>query len=123
MNSDNLAELIINLRKSPFYLQKLSGRTLTSFTDLPFTSKSELVEDQRTHPPYGSDLTHSLSSYTRLHQTSGTTTGHPLRWLDTPESWDWLLDRWDIIYRHVGIRSNDRLLFAFSFGPFLGFWT
>ena len=50
----------------------------------PFTTKAELVADQAEHPPYGSNLTYPLDRYSRLHQTSGTSTGRPLRWLDTP---------------------------------------
>jgi phenylacetate-CoA ligase len=46
-----------------------------------------------------------------------------LRWLDTPASWQWMLDCWTQIYRIAGITAADRLFFAFSFGPFLGFWT
>lgn len=105
------------LRQSPFYQRKLDGG------QVPFTTKAELVADQAANPPYGSNLTRPIQEYTRLHQTSGTTTGQPLRWLDTPRSWNWILDRWDIIYRHAGLQAHDRLYFAFSFGPFLGFWS
>ena len=115
--------LLTALQSSPFYRRKIDKLALSELSQLPFTTKADLVADQQLYPPYGSNLTHPVSSYTRLHQTSGTTTGQPLRWLDTPESWNWLLDRWDVIYQHIGIRSDDRLLFAFSFGPFLGFWT
>src|SRR6266849_11017197 len=59
----------------------------------PFTTKAELEEDQRAHPPFGTNLTYPLERYTRFNQTSGTS-GQPLRWLDTPESWDALLDCW-----------------------------
>src|SRR5437016_622920 len=54
-------------------------------TKMPFTLKSELIEDQRAHPPFGTNLTFPLARYTRIHATSGTS-GEPLRWLDTPES-------------------------------------
>src|SRR6185503_18179314 len=27
------------------------------------------------------------------------------------------------VYRAAGVTSDDRILFAFSFGPFLGFWS
>jgi phenylacetate-CoA ligase len=67
-------------------------------------------------------LTYPLSRYSRLHQTSATS-GRPLRWLDTPESWRWVLDCWEMIYRIAGVHSGDRLFFPFSFGPFLGFWS
>src|SRR5436853_7856034 len=52
----------------------------------PFTLKEELVADQAAHSPFGTNLTYPLERYTRYSQTSGTT-GQPLRWLDTPESW------------------------------------
>src|SRR5688572_22771672 len=53
---------------------------------LPFTTKSDLEEDQERNPPFGTNLTFPLERYTRIHHTSGTT-GRPLWWLDTPESW------------------------------------
>jgi phenylacetate-CoA ligase len=89
---------------------------------LPFTTKAELVADQAEHPLYGSDLTYPVERYCRMHQTSGTS-GRPLRWLDTPESWAWALDCWAAKFRFVRLRRGDRLFFPFSFGPFLGFWT
>jgi phenylacetate-CoA ligase len=92
------------------------------FVRVPFTFKQELVDDQRACPPYGTNLTYPLERYTRFSQTSGTS-GTPLRWLDTPESWDWMLEKWRMVYRVCGVGPEDRLLFAFSFGPFLGFWT
>jgi len=112
-----------------FYSQKLNAAGVTfdvaSLVDFsrrfPFTAKSELVENQRANPPFGTNLTYPLDRYTRFHQTSGTT-GTPLRWLDTPESWDWMLDSWTEIYRAAGVTSADRVYFAFSFGPFIGFW-
>ena len=110
-----------------FYAAKLRDRgeitSLAEFTRLvPFTTKTELVEDQKAHPPYGSNLTFPLERYTRFSQTSATSAA-PLRWLDTPESWEWMLDSWRTVYRAAGANAGDRVFFAFSFGPFLGFWT
>lgn len=109
-----------------FYSRKLRG--LDSVPDLawfsthvPFTTKAELIEDQRVHPPYGSDLTFPLDRYTHFNQTNGTT-GTPLRWLDTEESWDWMAGTWMQVFRAAGIGRGDRVFFAFSFGPFIGFW-
>lgn len=89
---------------------------------LPFTTKEELAADQAAHPPFGSNLTFPLKCYTRFCQTSGTT-ARPLAILDTAESWTWMLDNWSRIYRAGGVQPGDRVYFAFSFGPFLGFWT
>jgi phenylacetate-CoA ligase len=112
-----------------FYENKLAAAgidgsvdSLEDFTEYcPFTTKAELVADQTAHAPYGSNLTFPVEQYTRIHQTSGTT-GQPLRWLDTPESWQSMLESWQTVYRAAGISPADRALFAFSFGPFIGFW-
>jgi phenylacetate-CoA ligase len=112
-----------------FYSQKLHSLGITfdiaSLADFserfPFTTKAELVADQEQHPPFGTNLTYPLSRYTRFHQTSGTT-GKPLRWLDTPESWDGMVESWMEIFRAGGVTAGDRVFFAFSFGPFIGFW-
>jgi phenylacetate-CoA ligase len=125
---ESLLQTIIPV--NPFYTRKLAGidpadasRSLESFRSLvPFTSKDELVQDQAAHPPYGSNLTYPRERYTHYNQTSATTAA-PLRWLDTPESWSWMLDRWMMVLRLAGVKPEDRCYFAFSFGPFLGFWT
>jgi phenylacetate-CoA ligase len=113
--------------ENPFYRGKLAGAplpidSLESFRKLPFTTKQELVDDQLAHPPFGTNLTHPLSRYTRIHQTSGTT-GKPLYWLDTEESWDWWGECWKTILEAAGAEPSDRIFFAFSFGPFIGFWA
>jgi phenylacetate-CoA ligase len=88
----------------------------------PFTVKSELVEDQAAHPPYGTNLTYPIERYSRFNQTSGTS-GAPMRWLDTRDSWNWMLDCWTRVYQAAGVIPEDRIFFPFSFGPFLGFWV
>src|ERR1041384_4045960 len=118
------------LPANPFYTRKLAGTgiatdlpSLAEFTArFPFTTKTELVADQRKHPPYGTNLGFALDRYVRCHHTSGTS-GESLRWLDTDESWAWLLENWSEVYRAAGIGPSDRVFYAFSFGPFIGFWT
>jgi phenylacetate-CoA ligase len=92
------------------------------FRRLPFTCKRELVEDQAAHPPFGSNLTYPIDRYVRVHQTSGTT-GAPLRWLDTQESWEWWARCWVFVLRGAGLGPGDRVFFPFSFGLFVGFWS
>jgi phenylacetate-CoA ligase len=120
-----LSKLLVAIqRDNPFYSAKLRGFTPDSgVATLPFTLKQELIDDQRAHPPYGSNLTCPLERYTRFCQTSATTTGTPMRWLDTPESWDWMIGNWVRVYQTADIGAGDRIFFAFSFGPFLGFWV
>ena len=119
--------LQVVLANNAFYIRKLAGLEFDPLTDslerLPFTTRDELQNDQREHPPYGSNLTFPPDHYIRLHQTSATSGDMPLRWLDTAESWNWFKQCWRMIYRAAGVQSGDRLLFPFSFGPFVGFWA
>ena len=116
--------------RNAFYARKLNAagvrtarlRCLDDLASLPVTTKGELVADQEAHSPWGTALCEPLERYTRYTQTSSTT-GHPLRWLDTNESWQWMLECWKAVYRAARVGAGDRIFFAFSFGPFLGFWT
>lgn len=114
---------------NPFYTRKLQGidlkqaaRSVEDYSRLvPFTTKQELAADQQATGPFGTNLTFPLTDYTRCHQTSGTG-GAPLRWLDTPESWQWMVGTWQQVHSAAGVTNSDRMFFAFSFGPFIGFW-
>jgi len=97
-------------------------KSLSDVRKLPFTTKSELMRAQEEAPPFGTNATFAEKTYTRVHQTSGTT-GTPLRVLDTPESWDWWGKCWGHVLRGAGVTANDRLFLPFSFGPFIGFWA
>ena len=93
-----------------------------AFLQLPLLTKQELAADQIAHSPFGSNLTYPLERYSRYHQTSGTT-GEPLRVLDTPQTWDWWGRCWLEVLRGAGVTERDRAFFAFSFAPFIGFWS
>ena len=129
--SKQLATLIGGLLgRNPFYTKKLARANVdvkqlnfpNDLSLLPFTTKSELVADQTATPPWGTALSEPITHYTRYNQTSSTT-GNPLRWIDTAESWQWMLDCWKAVYRAARVSNEDRIFFPFSFGPFLGFWT
>ena len=119
------------LKTNTFFQRKLNQvgvespediRSLEEYRQLPFTVKEELSADQAAHPPYGTNITFPRKQYIRIHQTSGTT-GEPLRWLDTEESWHWWARCWGAVYNAAGVNSADSIFFAFSFGPFIGFWS
>jgi phenylacetate-CoA ligase len=115
---------------NPFYRSRLERTGLTSelksldeyFERMAFTRKEEIAADQQANPPYGTNLTFPLAAYSRFSQTSGTS-GVPLRWLDTPESWQSMLDNWKQVFAAADVGTGQSIYFAFSFGPFLGFWT
>lgn len=127
MQLEKLQALIAEIRPSNrFYAAKLPSRIPESleeyFAETPFTTKQELALDQQANPPYGTNLTYPLERYSRFSQTSGTS-GKPMRWLDTAESWSWMSGNWIRVFESAGVTAEDRLFFAFSFGPFLGFWV
>lgn len=111
---------------SRFYARKwgdcLDAARAGRLAELPLTTRAELQQDQAEHPPFGTNLTQPTAEYTRFHQTSGSN-GQPLRWLDTPESWNWWKLCWAAVYEAAGVTAADRIVFAFSFGPFIGFWS
>jgi phenylacetate-CoA ligase len=119
------------LAGNPFVARRWRGAGVRSAEDLrgwddfrrlPFTRKREFVDDQAEHPPFGTNLTYPLDRYVRVHQTSGTS-GQPIRWLDTQDSWDWWIRCWGFVLRGAGLTPGDRVFFPFSFGLFIGFWA
>ena len=130
LQTERLRALLLELRSgNAFYRDRLAkaglgeAPTLAEFVaKMPFTSKMDLVWDREEFPPYGSNLTYPIGRYSRFCQSSGTTRG-PLPSLDTAESWSAMLDCWDRVYEAAGVGPGEKIFFAFSFGPFLGFWT
>jgi len=101
----------------------LDTMTLEDFSArMPVTTRAEWTRDQVEHPPFGTNLTYPADRYIRFCRTSGST-GRPMVWLDTRETWDAMLDNWIRVFNAAGLIEPQRFFFAFSFGPFLGFWT
>lgn len=95
--------------------------TLDELRQLPFTFKDELLSPR--HPgDLAANLTFPQDRYTRFHQTSGTR-GRPLVVLDTPEDWAWWIDCWQFVLDAAQLKAGDCVFMAFSFGPFVGFWS
>lgn len=123
LRDNRLRSLMVKLSLRKFFRERLAsfdpgGDLWSQFADLPFQQKSELVTDNGLAavcdlPP---------QSYVRWHQTSGTT-GHPMIVRDTAEDWRWWMDCWRTILGAAQITRDDVALMAFSFGPFIGFWS
>jgi len=129
IRADQLARLRARLpevlRTNRFWRERLHDVAgWDDFERLPLTTKADLVEDHRVNPPFGSNLTFPIQRYVRVHQTSGSSGARPLRWLDDRESWAWWRRCWaEHVYRAAGVTGADRVFLAFSFGPFIGFWS
>ncbi len=107
-----------------FYADKIERREidqLADVADLPTTTKQELVNgtDSEGIAP---NRTYPTESYSRLHRTSGTR-GQPLAVLDTADDWRWWIDAWQYVLDAANVTTADRAMMAFSFGPFIGFWS
>ena len=109
-----------------FYAEKLADfrfplGSLDELSALPFTFKQELLGTGRDHD-LPTNLTYGRERYVRFHQTSGTH-GRPLVVLDTADDWSWWMDCWQHIFDAAEVTEADTMLFAFSFGPYVGFWS
>lgn len=113
------------LPQNEFYADKLDriARPIQSLDDLavlPFTEKSEL--GSASESGWAANRTFPLRDYVRFHQTSGTK-GRPLVVTDTPEDWQWWINGWQYVLDAAQVTPDDVCMMAFSFGPFIGFWS
>jgi phenylacetate-CoA ligase len=109
-----------------FYSEKLGTQnlqldSLDDLNELPYTFKSDLApEGRRKNQP--KNLTWSADDYVRFHRTSGTL-GRPMVVFDTNDDWQWWISTWQYVLDAAEIGPSDRCILAFSFGPFIGFWS
>jgi phenylacetate-CoA ligase len=109
-----------------FYAEKFASidlplASLDRLAELPFTFKEELVTAPQAGE-FAANLTYPLERYVRYHQTSGTR-GRPMPVLDTEADWRWWLEAWQFVLDAAEVGPEDRAVLAFSFGPFIGFWS
>ena len=113
------------LPENQFYAEKLGSQLklddLSALSNLPFTTKAELAPTD-SDSDFARNLTYDVDRYVRFHRTSGTS-GRPMGVLDTASDWQWWIDTWQYVLDAASITANDRVFMAFSFGPFIGFWS
>jgi phenylacetate-CoA ligase len=116
--------------KSPFHRRRWNAagfhpvqlRSLDDIRRIPFMTRAEWMDAQMEQPPFGSILTVPPHVAIRYHLTSGTTGRTPLRVLDGTKDWEWISEMWAYGLWGFGLRASDVVLFAFSYGTFIGFW-
>ena len=117
-------------RHSPFYRRRLREaridpatiRTLDDLRRLPFTTKDDLRDRQQQRPPWGDVLAVPLADVVRVHLTSATT-GRPLAFLDTAADWYGFYHSYARSLHAFGVRRDDMVMAAFSYGPWIGYWS
>ena len=95
--------------------------SLAELNQLPFTVKQDLINESDS-AGFAKNLTFAPDAYTRFHRTSGTS-GRPMIVLDTQDDWNWWMEAWQYVLDSAELTRQDRVLMAFSFGPFIGFWS
>ncbi len=124
---DKLNALLAAVRgTNSFYSQKLGAmperlESLEELVDFPLTTKDELLP-VAAGERLARNRTLPQEAYVRYHQTSGTR-GRPMAVLDTAADWQWWVDCWQFVLDAAGVTADDRAMLAFSFGPFVGFWS
>jgi phenylacetate-CoA ligase len=121
------ALLELTWERNPFYkgkwrragLRQGGVDSIEALADFPLTTRDEIQADQAASPPLGTNLSASLSSYRRIHRSSGTTL-RPIYWADTSETWSWILQCSLALYAISGVQAKDRLLLAAQFGASSG---
>ena len=100
--------------------------SLSDLAGLSYTTKSQLLGDgtESDEPTacFARNRTYALDDYCRFHRTSGTR-GQPMVVLDTQSDWDWWMETWQYVLDSAAMVAADRVVMAFSFGPFIGFWS
>lgn len=110
-----------------FQACELQLDSLSQLASLPLTTKQDLVDSSWLHPNdeqagFAANLTFQPDQYARFHRTSGTR-GKPMIVLDTNADWQWWMEVWQYVLDSARMTQADRVLMAFSFGPFIGFWS
>jgi len=120
------AQAVGFLDRSPYNREKLRGagvnledvRTVDDLVRLPLTTKRDLAQAQKEHPPYGSHLAVPREEVKRVYQTSGTTGKPSLLALTRNDVHTW---------RTIGVRSyfatgvhpHNTVINTFGAGPFV----
>ena len=117
-----LAKVLPNNRyyQERFGCSALRLDSLADWSKMPTSKKSDWLGEDSS----GLALHHTFpqDQYRRYHRTSGTK-GKPMVILDTADDWQWWLATWQYVLDASGIQADDRIMMAFSFGPFIGFWS
>jgi phenylacetate-CoA ligase len=128
------------LPENRLYASKLAGMgtsvsSIDELNSFPYTTKQELngsaegaiedataAEGRAAENDFARNLTWPVERYIRFHRTSGTQ-GRPMIVLDTADDWQWWMEAWQYVLDAAELTKADRVVMAFSFGPFIGFWS
>lgn len=122
---EKLNALLATMTEHPLYRSRLRAinlplRSIRDLSGLPLLTKSELTGEHR--DAESKLFTLPQKEYVRFHQTSGSR-GWPMPVFDTRSDWRWWIECWQFVLDAADVTSSDVAMMAFSFGPFIGFWS
>ena len=121
------AQLDYVLRRSRFYQEKFKAAGLSALDfgpdlklrDLSFTEKSELLDDQLRHPPFGSILAAPPENLRRVHRTSGSS-GRPVFIALTQKDIDNTMEAGTRAFWCAGVRPGDLIIHCLNYCLWMG---
>ncbi len=105
--------------RKKFHADALRVTHVEDLRQLPLVTKSEIDAGDGSIARFHS---FPLHEYVHFHRTSGTR-GNPMPVLDTASDWQWWIDTWQYVLDAGDVLPTDVAFMAFSFGPFIGFWS
>ncbi|MEK4007744.1 phenylacetate--CoA ligase family protein [Paenibacillus sp. FSL H3-0333] len=94
--------------------------TIQDIRLVPIVDK-HFFQESATGSFYGNGLAVPASDVVFYHQTSGTTS-RPMRQPDTLEDWYWWAECWAAVLWAQNVRKTDKVMIAFNYNLFIGFW-
>lgn len=96
-------------------------RSLSDFEQIPFLMKEEIRQDQKEHPPFGTNLCTSLKDLARVQGTSGTT-GKPTAFGISKGDMERIAEAHARIMWGFGVRQEDIVFIGSFFSLYWGSW-
>lgn len=113
------------MKNSRFYQNKfihIHTEGIENFFRLPFTTKQELIDDQKNFPPFGSNLCVPIERVQRVHKTSGTT-NEPLLIALTTNDIRNITDIGKRSFKEAGLDESHTVLHCLNYNMWAGGYT
>mgnify|MGYP001187930479 CR=1 FL=1 len=112
------------IKDSGFYKRKLKNFKNTKFNikefeKIPFTTKKDLLDDQKKYSPFGSNLSVDISQIQRVHRTSGTT-DRPLILALTKNDIKLMTETGSICSKISGLQKEDIVVHCLNYCMWMG---
>ncbi len=123
------AQLKYAYERSPLYRRKWNAakikpediRSLADFEQIPILTKEEIRQDQKEHPPFGTNLCVSISELARIQGTSGTT-GKPTAFGISKGDMERIAEAHARTMWGFGMRQEDIVFIGSFFSLYWGSW-